>query len=119
MTEAELNALATDVLDAAFKVHTALGPGLLESAYEACLCSELQLAGVHFLQQVPMPLVYRGNKLSDVGYRLDLLVRSELIVEIKAVDGIAPVHHAQLLSYLRLSGRKARAAHRLQHSKSP
>ena len=106
MVEAELNALATVVLDAAFKVHTALGPGLLESAYEACLCSELREAEVDFLQQLPMPLVYKGNKLSDVGYRLDLLVCNELIVEIKAIDGIAAVHHAQLLSYLRLSGRR-------------
>ena len=106
MTEADLNALATVVLDAAFRVHTVLGPGLLESAYEACLCSELQLGGIDFLQQVPMPLVYNGIKLTDVGYRLDLLVRNELIVEIKAVDGIAPVHHAQLLSYLRLLGRR-------------
>lgn len=103
MTEAELNALAKQVLDAAFMVHTQLGPGLLESAYEACLRYELMSAGIAVQQQVPMPLVYRHTKLSDVGYRLDLLVENGLIVEVKSVDALAPVHHAQLLSYLRLS----------------
>ena len=106
MDEAALNALSKQVLDAAFTVHTALGPGLLESAYEACLASELVHLQVPFQQQVPMPLIYRGEKLSDVGYRLDLLVAGELILEIKAVDAISPVHHAQLLSYLRLSQKR-------------
>ena len=83
MAEADLNALATAFLDAAFRVHTVLGPVLLESAYEACLCSELQRSQVEFQLQVPMPLVYQGEKLSDVGYRLDVLIRGELIVEAK------------------------------------
>lgn len=106
MTEAELNALAKRVLDAAFLVHTRLGPGLLESAYEACLCFELTRCDLAFQQQVALPLIYQGEKLSDVGYRLDILVAGELIVEVKALEQLAPVHHAQLLSYLRLSGRR-------------
>jgi GxxExxY protein len=104
MDEAALNTLSKQVLDAAFAVHTALGPGLLESAYEACLAQEFQQRRVPFRQQVPMPLVYNGIKLADVGYRLDFLIAGQLVVEAKAVEGIAPIHHAQLLSYLRLSG---------------
>ena len=106
MTEAELNALSRRVLDAAFTVHTALGAGLLESAYEACLAQEFVTRNMPFQQQLPMPLVYNEVKLADVGYRLDFLVRGELIVEVKAVESLPPVHHAQLLSYLRLSGRR-------------
>ncbi len=106
MDEAALNALATRMLDAAFRVHRQLGPGLLESAYEACLCYELALASIRFQAQVPLPLIYNGEKLADVGYRIDLLVESELIVEIKAIETIAPVHHAQLLSYLKLSNKR-------------
>ena len=86
------------------KVHTAVGPGLLESAYEACLLHELQIAGLNVASQVPFPLVYNGLKL-EVGYRIDLLVEDLVIVEIKCVEAIAPVHKAQLLSYLRLTGR--------------
>ncbi len=106
MDEAALNALARQVLDAAFAVHTALGPGLLESAYEACLADELSLRCIPFQRQVPMPLVYRDKQLADVGYRLDFLMAAELVVEVKAIEAVAPVHHAQLLSYLRLSGRR-------------
>ncbi len=106
MNEAALNTLATKVLDAAFRVHRQLGPGLLEGSYEACLCYELARSNIRFQQQLALPLVYNGEKLADVGYRIDLLVEGELIVEIKACDGIAPVHHAQLLSYLKLSGKK-------------
>ena len=106
MDEAGLNALSRRVLDGAFTVHTALGPGLLESAYEACMASEFQLRGIPFQQQVPMPLIYNEVKLADVGYRLDFLVAGALIVEVKAVEAIVPVHHAQLLSYLRLSNRR-------------
>ncbi|MEZ2348671.1 GxxExxY protein [Terriglobus sp. RCC_193] len=103
MDVAALNTLSKRVLDAAFAVHTELGPGLLESAYEACLASEFTHRGLPFQQQLPMPLVYNGQKLADVGYRLDFLVSGHLILEIKAVEAIAAVHHAQLLSYLRLS----------------
>jgi GxxExxY protein len=92
------------VIGAAMRVHTAVGPGLLESAYEACLLYELQQAGLKVASQVPFPLIYNGLKL-DVGYRIDLLVEELVIVEIKCVEAVAPVHKAQLLSYLRLTER--------------
>jgi GxxExxY protein len=97
-------AVSRRIISGAMRVHTALGPGLLESAYEACLLHELQLAGLRVSSQVPFPLVYNGLKL-DVGYRLDLLVEDLVIVEIKCVETIAPVHKAQLLSYPRLNGK--------------
>lgn len=99
------NEISRIILDAAFRVHTALGPGLLESAYEACLAYELREAGLAVRTQVPLPVIYRDVKL-DVGYRLDLLVEELVVVEIKAVESLAPIHHAQLLSYLKLSGKK-------------
>lgn len=92
------------VLDCAMRVHTALGPGLLESAYEACLAEELRVAGLAVETQVPVPVAYKGVKL-DVGYRIDLLVDGRVVVEVKSVEAIAPVHRAQTLTYLRLSGR--------------
>ena len=92
------------VIDAALKVHTVLGPGLLESTYEACLAQELTLRGCRIEKQVAVPVIYEGLKL-EAGYRLDLLVENQVIVEIKSVDALAPVHKAQLLSYLRLSGK--------------
>jgi len=106
LTEAELNGLEKQVLDAAFAVHKSLGPGLLEAAYAACFAYELTQRGITFEREVPVPLVYDGRKLADVGYRMDFLVQRNLIVELKAVDGIAPVHEAQLVSYLRLSGHR-------------
>lgn len=99
------NALSKITLSAAFRVHSNVGPGLLESAYEACLAYELRQQGVAVLTQVPLPLVYKEVNL-DVGYRLDLLVEDLVIVEIKSVDLLAPIHQAQLLSYLKLSGKK-------------
>src|SRR5437899_10945748 len=99
------NEISGIIVNAAMKVHTALGPGLLESAYEACLNHELRKAGLRTLTQVPLPLLYDGIKL-DVGYRLDLLAEDLVVVEIKAVDSLAPIHTAQLLSYLKLSGKK-------------
>src|SRR5260370_17561121 len=105
--EAEaLNRLFEAVVDAAFEVHSGLGPGLLESAYKACLAYELSKRGVRALPEVPVPVVYDGKKLADVGYRVDLLVENELILEVKSVEAVAPVHTAQLLSYLRLSKRR-------------
>ena len=98
-----LNQLSKAVLDAAFAVHSELGPGLLESTYKACLAYELSKRGVHVLPEVPVPVVYDGKKLADVGYRVDLLVENELIIEVKSVEA---VHTAQLLSYLRLSKRR-------------
>ena len=106
MTEAELNALSKQVLNAAFDVHKVLGPGLLEAAYSSCFAYELSRPNLHFEREVPVPLVYAGKKLADVGYRMDYLVERHLIVELKAVDAIAPVHEAQLVSYLRLSGHR-------------
>ena len=89
----------------AIAVHRELGPGLLESAYEECLCFELKQAGIAYERQVSLAIVYKGIRL-DCGYRLDLVVRQELIVEIKSVDQLLPIHEAQLLTYLRLSGGK-------------
>ena len=93
------------VVDAAIEVHSALGPGLLESAYQACLAYELRSRGVDVLEQVPLPILYRGVRI-DVGYRLDLLVGNKVVVEVKAVAKLLPVHNAQLLSYLRLSNHR-------------
>jgi GxxExxY protein len=99
------NELTEIVIGCAIEVHRALGPGLLESAYEICLCRELSLRGIAFERQVAMPVEYRGVKL-DCGYRADLIVGGKVFVEIKAVDQLAPIHEAQLLSYLKLSGIK-------------
>ena len=85
------------------KVHTVLGPGLLESAYQACLAHELRTKGLHVATQVGLPVVYEGQKL-EVGYRIDLEVESRVVIEVKSVDALHPIHEAQLLSYLRLSG---------------
>ena len=101
----ELNNISGAVVDAAIRVHSALGPGLLESAYEACLKYELEKRGLNVKQQVALPVVYRGMKI-DLGYRLDLLVEDAIIVELKAVEKLTPLHEAQLLSYLKLSGKK-------------
>jgi GxxExxY protein len=106
MNEAELNRLGTLALDCAFRVHTALGPGLLESSYKACLAFELAQSGANVQMEVPVPLVYAGRKLADVGYRLDILLEDQLILEVKSVEVVIPVHRAQLLSYLRLSNRR-------------
>jgi GxxExxY protein len=92
------------VITAAMRVHSQLGPGLLESAYTACLQHELMNAGLRSATQVGLPVVYDGVKL-DLGYRIDLLVEDLVIVELKSVDAIAPVHQAQIISYLKLSGR--------------
>ncbi len=94
------------MLDAAFRVHTNLGPGLLESAYVACLVYELRSRGFEAKIEVPVPVVYEGVKLADVGYRIDVLIENELVVEVKALEGIAPVHLAQLVSYLKLADRR-------------
>jgi GxxExxY protein len=106
MTEMEqINRITGGVISAAIEVHRALGPGLLESAYEACLAYEPVRQGLKAEQQKPVPIVCRDVRL-DCGYRLDLLVENEVVAEVKAVDELAPIHSAQLLSYLRLSGCK-------------
>jgi len=103
-SSAELNQLSQDILDAAFRVHTALGPGLLESAYEHCLCYELQKNGLCATSQVQLPVVYDGVKI-DAGYRIDILVENRIIIEIKAVDRLLSIHDAQLLTYLKLANK--------------
>lgn len=89
------------IIGCAIEVHKGIGPGLLESAYVECLCFELSQAGLSFERQVPLPVIYKGVSL-DCGYRLDLIVEGQIILEIKAVDRIIPIHEAQLLSYLRM-----------------
>jgi GxxExxY protein len=101
----EINRVSAQIVDSAIKVHSALGPGLLESAYEACLKRELERRGLKVLHQVGIPVVYDGERI-DVGYRIDLVVEDTVIVELKAVEKVMPIHEAQLLSYLRLSGMK-------------
>jgi GxxExxY protein len=105
LTTTELNQISGQIVDAAMKVHSALGPGLLESAYEVCLVHELGRRGLHVETQVPLPIHYEGLNLA-VGYRIDIVVEQAVIVELKSVDKIAPIHEAQLLSYLRLSHRR-------------
>ena len=94
--------LTERVIGLAIAVHRALGPGLLESAYEECFCLELREAGIRFARQVPLPLLYKGIRL-DCGYRLDVVLERDLSVEIKAVERLLPIHEAQILTYLRLS----------------
>lgn len=100
--EENLKNLSGIIVDAAMKVHSSLGPGLLESAYETCLKHELLKRGLEVKTQVELPIVYDGIRL-DAGYRIDLLVADSVVVELKSVDKIAPIHEAQLLSYLKLS----------------
>ncbi len=101
----ELNELTDAIIGAAIEVHRHLGPGLLESAYEECLCYELSLAGLAFRRQVRVPVQYKGLKL-DCDFRLDLLVEDSVIVELKTVDGLAPIHSAQLLTYLKATNKQ-------------
>lgn len=101
----ELNEITEKIIGCAIKVHTALGPGLLESTYEICLAHELAKARLNVNTQVALPVVYDGIRL-DAGYRIDLLVENAVIVELKAVDRIHPIHEAQVISYLKLSGMK-------------
>jgi GxxExxY protein len=100
-----LDKITQTIIGAAIQVHQTLGPGLLESAYEACLAYELGVLGLKVETQKPLPLVYKSVRL-DCGYRIDLLVEGKVIVEIKSVDQIMPIHQAQMLSYLKLSGCK-------------
>jgi len=98
----ELEDLTHEIIRAAMKVHTALGPGLLESAYQDCLLFELHRSGLETRKEVELPVVYDGVRI-DVGYRLDLLVEDSVIVEVKSVDQLAGIHEAQLITYLKLS----------------
>jgi GxxExxY protein len=102
---ASFNQLTERIIGAGIAVHRVLGPGLLESAYQQCFCQELFLRGIPFEREVPIPLEYRGIRL-EAGYRLDILVAGKVVVEVKAMEAIAPIHEAQLLTYLRLGGWK-------------
>jgi len=99
------NEIATEIVDATYRVHRLLGPGLLESAYEAIMVYELQKRGLSVSAQVPVPVVYETVKL-DIGFRADLIVENLVIVELKSVEKIAPVHKKQLLTYLRLAEKR-------------
>lgn len=106
MTEGdELNELTEKIIGAAIAVHRELGPGLLESAYEVCLEFELRGRGLGVERQKELPVIYRGLKI-DAGYRIDLLVNGKVILELKAIDSLAPIHEAQTITYLKLSGCK-------------
>ena len=98
-----MNDLTGRIIGACIEVHKTLGPGLLESAYEECLCHELKLNGIKFERQRPLPVVYKGVRL-DCGYQLDLIVENQVILELKAVEELHSIHEAQLLTYLKLSG---------------
>ena len=99
------NEITERVIGAAIEVHRTLGPGLLEAAYEECLCYELSQAGLRFTRQTPLPVLYKGIRL-QCGYRIDLVVEDLVIVEVKSAEAVLPVHQAQLLTYLRLTGKK-------------
>ncbi len=101
----DLNKITNAVIGAAIEVHRGLGSGLLESAYHECLCKELSLRGIHFEREKPLRLEYKGLEL-ECGYRLDILIANSVVVEIKSVETLIPVHEAQLITYLKLGGWK-------------
>ncbi len=100
-----INTITHEILDSAYKVHSALGPGLLESSYQACLVYELKKKGLKVEVEKPLPLVYEEIKL-ECGYRIDILVEDKVVIELKTVDAFTDVHTAQVLTYLKLSGSK-------------
>ena len=104
MNRQQIEAVATQIVDSLIEVHREEGPGLLESAYEMCLCHEFSLRSIPFERQKPMPVVYKGMSL-DCGYRIDVLVADTIVLELKAVAELLPIHEAQLLTYLKLSGK--------------
>jgi GxxExxY protein len=101
----EINKVSGEVVDAAIEVHSALGPGLLESVYEACLSYELQQRGLKVERQLPVPVLYKDVQL-EIGFRIDLFVEKCVIVELKAVEALLPIHEAQVLTYLKLMGQR-------------
>ena len=105
MNRQQYENLATHIFQASLEVHRHMGPGLLESVYEYCLNEELQLRGIHSERQVQVPLYYKGKEISKE-FRIDILVANEIIVEIKAVDAVLPVHEAQIISYLKLTDKR-------------
>ena len=104
-TNMENNKLTEKIIGCAIRVHKELGPGLLESAYEECLCYELGLAGLEYVRQKPVPIVYKEVKL-DCGYRIDILVENTVVVELKAVEALNPVHEAQVLTHMKFAAKK-------------
>lgn len=102
----DINQISGSIIDSAMRVHSALGPGLLESAYEACLLHELRKREFNVLSQVTLPLHYDGLAI-DAGYRIDIMVEDSVIVELKAVEKILPIHEAQIISYLKLSKKQS------------
>ena len=105
MNKEEINRLSGIILDSAIEVHRHLGPGLLESVYEVCLCKELDLRKVNYWRQLSLPVKYKGDLL-DAEYKIDVMVENEIIIELKAVEELMPVHEAQLLTYLKLADKK-------------
>lgn len=105
MNKERYNQLSKEILDASITVHKEMGPGLLESVYELCLLKELALRNIYVEHQVPVPLFYKGEDLNK-DFRIDILVEKEIIIELKAVDYILPVHEAQIISYLKLTEKK-------------
>ena len=103
LTQRENDLLTEKVIGFAIEVHRQLGPGLLESAYEECLCYELRQSGLSFRRRVPLPVVYKAIHL-DCGYRIDVVVEEQVILELKTVERLMPIHEAQILTYLKLSG---------------
>src|SRR4051812_254075 len=101
----DLNETSEQIIGAAIEVHRALGPGLLESAYQICLAREMELRGIPFVRELPLPILYRDIKL-DCGYRLDFLVHNAVVVEVKAIEEFHPIHDAQLLTHLKLGNWK-------------
>jgi len=105
LTEMNINEITSKIINAAITVHSQLGPGLLESVYQECLCIELQEMGLKVQGEVSVPVVYKGKEIIQDGFRIDLLVEDEIVVELKSVEEVKPVHKKQLLTYLRLAGK--------------
>ncbi len=105
MSREHLNKLSKIILDSSIEVHRNLGPGLLESVYEVCLCKELNLRNINLQRQISLPVEYKNEKL-DADFRIDVLVENEIIIELKAVEFLLPVHEAQLLTYLKLADKR-------------
>jgi GxxExxY protein len=104
MTDEQREELATKIVDSIFEVHCELGPGLLETAYEAALCREFAIRKIRFCKQLPVPVEYKGVKL-ECGFRIDVLVEDEIVLELKSAEGMLPIHEAQVINYLRLAGK--------------
>jgi len=105
LNKEEINKLSGVILDCSIEVHRNLGPGLLESVYEVCLCKELSIRKINYIRQVSLPVHYKGDLL-DAEYKIDILVQNEIVIELKAVEILLPVHEAQLLTYLKLADKK-------------